>query len=143
MAGKAMATINPRQMDPATLGYPPTLPVEIALRTVPLPQIREAYGFTPDEWDELQYDPVFRADLARAVEMVKKDGMSFKLKARLQAEELLTKSWQMIHDPSDKVPAKVKADLLQFTIRCAGYSEGEKTQGAVGTALQININLGT
>lgn len=128
--------------DPARLGYPPTLPIEVALKTAPLAAIREEYGYSEDDWDQLRYDPLFLADLAKAVEMVKQDGMSFKLKARLQAEEILKTSWRLIHAPPDQVPPSVKADLIKATMRWAGYDE--KTPGAAapnGTALQININL--
>ena len=31
--------------DPAAIGWPPTLPVEIALKTAPMNDIREAYGY--------------------------------------------------------------------------------------------------
>lgn len=126
--------------DPARLGYPPTLPIEIALKTAPMSRIRDEYGYSDEEWDGLRRDPVFLADLAKAVEMVKQDGMSFKLKARLQAEEILKTSWRMIHAP--EVPPSVKADLIKSTMRWAGYDD-KSTAGAGqgGTALQININL--
>lgn len=127
--------------DPAKITYPPTLPVEVALRTVPLPEIKAAYGFSDEEWSALKHNPLFIRDLKDATEALKEEGMSFKTKARLQAEELLTTSWNMIHDKA--APANVRADLLKFTIRAAGL-DGSKDQGKgdVGTAMQININLG-
>lgn len=129
--------------DPARLGYPPTLPIEIALKTAPLATIREEYGFSEEQWEALRHDPVFLADLAKAVEMVRQDGMSFKLKARLQAEELLKTSWKLIHGPADEVPSSVKADLIKATMRWAGFDDkgAAAAAAAVGTALQININL--
>jgi len=128
--------------DPASLGYPPTFPIELALRTAPVKDICEAYGFEKADWDRIRRDPVFLADLRHAVEAVKKDGMSFKLKARLQSEELLKKSWSMIHASPDVVPPSVQADLIKFTIRAAGL-DGSKDQASqsIGTALQINIQL--
>lgn len=128
--------------DPATLGYPPTLPIEIALKTAPMGQIQAEYGYTNEEWAALKHDPAFLADLTVAVEMVRKEGMSFKLKARLQAEELLKTSWRLIHAPADEVPSSVKADLIKSTARWAGYDNKEAGgTGNTGTALQININL--
>ena len=137
----ALVSINPE--NPADIGYPPTLPVEIALRVAPLPEICKAYGISKAEFEELRHDPVFVADLKRAVEMVKKDGMSFKLKAQLQADELLKTSWTMIHDRSGDVPPSVKADLLKFTIRAAGLdgSKDPSASGGAGPSLSIQINL--
>ena len=49
-----------------------------------------------------------------------------------------------LNDATGFVPPNVQADLLKFTIRAAGL-DGSKDQaanaGAIGTALQININL--
>lgn len=129
-----------RMKDPASIGWPPTLPIEIALKTAPMDEIRIAYGYSQAEWGALRYDPVFLADLAAAVQVVKKDGMSFKLKAQLQAEELLKSSWRLIHE--DACPASVKADLIKATMRWAGYDAKEQVAAGGGNALNIQINLG-
>jgi hypothetical protein len=128
--------------DPATIGWPPTLPVEIALKTAPMNDIREAYGYTSEEWMRLKDNPDFLADLAAAVAMVKKEGMSFRLKAQLQAEELLKTSWRLIHAPADEVPSSVKADLIKATARWAGYDNKEGASGGGGPNFAIQINLG-
>lgn len=126
--------------DPAKLGYPPTLPIEIALKTAPLSRIREEYGYTEEEWAELKFNPNFREDLSKAIQTVKVEGMSFRLKARLQAEEMLKTSWRLIHDPA--TAAAVKADLIKSTMRWAGYDNKESaiSGGGVGFAIQINLN---
>ena len=126
--------------DPAQLTWPPTLPIEVALKTAPLDSIRESYGYSREEWSSLRYNPVFIADLAKAIEVVRQDGMSFKLKARLQAEEILKTSWRMIHSPSDEVPPSVKADLIKSTMRWAGY-DNKETAGAGGNANSLNIQI--
>jgi hypothetical protein len=129
--------------DPATLGYPATLPIEVALKTASIQRICEAYGISRDEWNVLRYQPQFIADVAAAHAELKKEGMSFRMKARLQSEELLKQSWKMIHEPHDSVPPNVKADLIKFTIRAAGLEPDPKNgQGLGGSNLQININLG-
>lgn len=129
--------------DPANLVWPPTLPIEIALKTATLPQLQEEYGFNDAEWAALRYDPTFLADLTRAVEMVKEEGMSFKLKAKLQAEELLKRSWRLIHDTTGSTPPSVQADLIKATMRWAGYDD-KSTRGdaAQANALNIQINMG-
>lgn len=129
-----------RPKDPAALGWPPTLPIEIALKTAPLDEIRCAYGYSKDEWAALRFDPVFLSDLAAAVTVVKKDGMSFKLKAQLQAEELLKTSWRLIHNQD--APATVRADLIKATMRWAGYDNKDQVGAGGGNQLNIQINLG-
>lgn len=129
--------------DPSLIGYPPTFPIEVALGNKPIKELCIAYGITREKWSELRQDQLFLDDLnARLIEL-RTDGVSFRMKARLQAEEMLTNNWQMVQDP--KTPHAVKADLIKNTIRMAGL-DGSKDQAAaaaqVGTALQININLG-
>lgn len=131
-----------RFKNPSNLGYPPTLPVEIALRHRKPYEICPDYGITADEWDLIRQDPIFIEDLRARVIELKKDGMSFRLKAKLMAEQLLDTSWQLIHQP--KTPHAVKADLIKFTVRAAGL-DGSKDQAGnqtQTTALQINLNLG-
>ena len=121
--------------------YPPTLPLEIALRTAPIKELCAEYNLTREEWEELRLDPVFQADVKRAVDMVKQEGMSVRLKAQLQSEELLKTNWQMIHDPT--IPPSVRADLSKFTFRVAGLSEPPKdaNTGPTAPTFTIQINL--
>lgn len=142
-ASQFYGPVNPE--DPALLGYPATLPIEVALQTAPIKDICMAYGITREQWNQLRVHPQFVADVRAAHEELKKEGMSFRMKARLQADELLKKSWQMIHEPFDRVPANVKADLIKFTVRAAGLepdSKGGVGGGGSGNNLQINIVLG-
>ena len=128
--------------NPADLVWPPTLPVELALRVATPPEIQKEYGYSDEEWAMLRENPVFLKDLADACKMVREEGMSFKLKARLQADELLKTSWRLIHGAPDEVPSSVKADLIKATMRWAGYEEKPGAGAASNmTALNIQINL--
>jgi hypothetical protein len=123
------------------LGFPPMLPVELAMRVAPVPEICAAYGITKDEFVALTDDPTFIKAYQDAKEALQKDGMSFRLKARLQADALLKKSWLLIHDES--TPTTVKADLIKSTVRWAGLEpKGDGPGAGLGNAFQININLG-
>ena len=128
--------------DPASLSYQPTLPVEVALRTASIRNICISYKLNEEEWNTLRHDPLFIRDVQEAATMLKKEGMSFKMKAKLQSESLLQTSWQMIHAKGDEVPPSVKADLLKFTIRAAGLDGSlDKSQQNIAPTLQIQINL--
>lgn len=131
-----------RPVDPARIGYPPTLPIEVVLRTASFKEIREAYGFTHEEWAALRTDPVFLADIARVQAEVQKEGVSFKLKARLQSEEYLKHAFNMIDDRSGAVPPSVKADMIKATWRIAGLEPAKSDGVAANTnAFQINIQF--
>jgi hypothetical protein len=129
--------------DPAALGFPPTLPIEVAMRIAPIKEICESYGLSRQDWEDLKCSPMFVQAVGLYREELKKEGMSFKLKARLQSEELLKQSWKLIHSSNDDVPPNVKADLIKATVKWAGLEPRNSPDAAsVGTALQININLG-
>lgn len=133
--------------DPSELGWPPGFPLELALKAAPVKDICEAHGVSRKTYDRLKTDPAFIAAVERAVEMLQTEGMSFRVKARAQAEALLTTSWSLIHASMDDVPATVKADLIKNTIRVAGLdaSLDQKANAAAAAAqqnmLQINIHL--
>lgn len=136
---RSIAPVNPA--DPARLGYPPTLPIEIAMRTSSTRDVCEAYGILEDEWELIRHDPTFLADLQRAVEMLKEEGMSFRVKAKLQAEELLKTSWRLMHDPN--TPPAVRADLIKSTMRWAQYDTPPSANAAAagaGFSIAINFN---
>lgn len=130
-----------RDKDPSKVAWAATLPIELALKTAPPGELKEHYGYTDEEWGALRENPVFMKELADACDLVKQEGMSFRLKARLQAEAMLETSWRLIHAPASEVPAAVKAKLMEATWRMAGYDSKEGMPG-VGNQLNIQINLG-
>lgn len=129
--------------NPATrvISYPPSLPLEVAMQAVSNKQICAAYGLSREDWEQLIRTPSFVAEVASYRDELRKDGMSFKMKARLQAEELLTTSWKLIHAPSDQVGPAVKADLIKTIFRVAGLEPEKGAGGGNVTGLNIQINL--
>ena len=132
-----------RPRDPSTIGYPPSLLIELALKTARPAELKAEYGYDDEEWLGLKENPVFVRELSAMIELMKKEGMSFKMKARLQSEELLKTGWRLIHAPNDEVSPAVKADLIKTTYRIAGYDTKEAAAGAAGGQFNIQINLGS
>jgi hypothetical protein len=98
------------------------------------------HGISTNELLVFQADPVFRIKIKGYREEIKTKGMTFKLKARAQAEELLTTSWLLIHDPS--VAPSVKADLIKSTVKWAGLEPKSEPEINTGNGVSITINLG-
>ena len=118
--------------DPATLGFPPMLAVEIAMQTAPVDQIFEGYGLNIVDFERLMGDPAFIQAIATAKEELKQEGMSFKIKAKLQAEELMKspkkedqmKGQEMMQAMSQIMEAMIKA------IQQTGQSAKDAIQAA-------------
>lgn len=87
-------------------------------------------------------DPVFLRKVEHYRDEIRDKGLTFKLKARAQAEELLTTSWLLIHDNS--VSPAVKADLIKSTVKWGGLEPKEVANaGDGGGGVRITINLGS
>jgi hypothetical protein len=125
--------------DPALLGWPPSLPVELAMGEHSPKEICEAYDITKAQFVVLTQNPTFQKAFKDAQEMLAKEGMAFRVKARMQAEGLLPESWRLIH--SQYTPAAVKAKLIEATWRVAGF-EPKESDRSPAQALQIVVNLG-
>ena len=87
-------------------------------------------------------DPIFLKKVDHYRNEIREKGLTFKLKARAQAEELLTTSWMLIHDPA--VSPAVKADLIKSTVKWGGLEPKTEvgTEGGTG-GVRITINLGS
>lgn len=127
------------QADPADAGlFPPGLVLDLALQTAPAADILAAYGLTVEDFRVIIKNPNFVAEYKAIRDQMKEEGFSFRLKARAQAESLLSTSWKMIHDPN--TPPGVRKDLIVQTVKWANLEpkEGEPQRQAVS----IQINLG-
>ena len=93
--------------------------------------------------DLLKYnkDPVFLKKVSDFRDEIRDKGVTFRMKARAQAEELLRTSWLLIHDPG--VSPAVKADLIKSTVKWANLEPKNDVVAESGSGgVRIMINLG-
>jgi len=120
--------------------FDPRIAYEIALGLDKPVAVFEKYHVPHDRAVELISMPAFIATLKKYQEEIAAGGISFRLKAKMQAEDLLTHSYLMATDP--EVPFAVRADLIKWTARVAGLEpkEDKGTGGAGGFALNITFS---
>lgn len=124
--------------NPSDLGFPPMLPYELAMGVDTPRNICAAYGLTRERFALLIAHPVFVKAYQEAVEALKVDGMSFKVKARLQAEAYLDTAFIMAQNVG--TADSVRADIIKNTVRWAGY-DAKATDVGQGSNFNILINL--
>lgn len=127
----------------ATIGWPPALPIELALGVMEPIELKDHYSIPDAEWDALPKNPAFVQAVQSAMDALRQQGMGFKMRAQLLAEGNLQSAQQMIGDKS--LPASVRKDLVIAMARWAGYDSKAGEGGnvnALGAAFQINISLG-
>ncbi len=127
--------------DPAKVAWPATLPIELALKTASPQELKVHYSYSDEDWDALRLNPTFLAEVTSAIDLVKQEGMSFRLKARLQSEALLETQWRLIHGPNSEVPAAVKQRGIETMFRVAGFDNKEAAGAGTGNQLAIQINF--
>lgn len=121
------------------------LAFDVALRLEgsgePIEDILKAHSLDPLQFLQLSKDPIFLRRVEDYRTEIRTKGITFRLKARAQAEELLTTSFLMIHDPA--VSPAVKADLIKSTVKWAGLEpKGDESPAGTSGGVAITINLG-
>ena len=137
--GNALATLEAAIRNPLELGFPALLPMELALRIDTPEKICAAYQVSREEFAKMIRHPVFIKAYQEAVEALKVDGMAFKVKAKLMAEEYLKTAYVMVQDKNTS--DTVRADLIKATVRWGGLDTKAVEAGA-GATFNIQLNLG-
>lgn len=126
----------------AEMSFDPRLAYELALGLDGAEQIFEKYGYDHTQAGRLIKFAPFAATIKKYKEEIQASGISFKLKAKIQAEDLLTHSYAMATDPM--VPPAVRADLIQWTAKMAEL-EPVRDKGTTGQgsnqSFQLNITF--
>jgi hypothetical protein len=105
-----------------------------------LNELLQRHKLEQDDIITFSKDPVFLKKVEHYRGEVQEKGLTFRMKARAQAEELLVTSWTLIHSPD--VSAAVKADLIKQTVKWGGLEpKNEADISANGGGVRITINL--
>ena len=130
--------------NPSLSPHPEGLALELVLQTAPPEEILAAYGLSTAQFAAIAQTPAFKKEFEGYLEMSKEDGFSYKMKSRAQADGMLKVQWEMVHN--EDTPASVRADLIKFVARVAGYDKkdvrGGDDDGVSREKITININLG-
>lgn len=133
------------QLAPHTTQWNDRLAFDVALMlegsSETLQEIAARHNVTPADLQRFNGDKNFKRQVESFREEVRDKGLTFRVKARAQAEELLATSWHLIHD--EDVSPNVKADLIKSTVKWAGLEVRGAEDNASGAAgVSITINLG-
>jgi len=101
--------------------------------------ICEEYGLMPHHYDRIEQDIGFLGKVAALKKELEKDGATFTLKAKIQAESLIDVSYKMATDPN--TDDRVRAKLIGDTVRWAGLDKTGASVDSTG-GFSISINLG-
>jgi hypothetical protein len=141
--GRRMGHRMPAGYEPqsgADLTFDPRIPYELALDVSTPSEVFAKYGHDIETAKALIALPAFIATVKKYREELSVSGVTFRLKAKIQAEDLLTHSYVLATDP--EVPPAVRADLIKWTAKMAGLEPSEKDKGmGGGTGAGFTLNI--
>ena len=101
--------------------------------------ILEEYQLMDHHYERIIRDIGFLGKVAALKKELEKDGATFTLKAKLQAEVLLDEAFKMAIN--EKVDDRVRAKLIGDTVRWAGFDKsGGMIDNTGGFSVTINLN---
>lgn len=105
-------------------------------------EIMARHEIDADDMLRFQSDKQFLRRVRSYRDEITEKGISFRLKAKAQAEELLETTYLLIHN-RDVSPA-VKADLIKSVVKWAGLEpKNNETDAGGAGGVKITINLGS
>lgn len=107
---------------------------------LPMKELLPTLGLSEQQFLAISKDRLFVRQVRAFKKELEDTGMSFQMKARIQAEELLKKQWAVIHDPM--TPPQVAVKAIENTVRWAGLDAKTVDASAQkGPGFNITINV--
>lgn len=128
----------PEKLSRSAVNYSQHFVMELALGLETPDTLCIRYDITPYEYACLLANPVFQSDLNNWKQKMVDEGLSFKLKARVQAESYLEELDQIVHDPDTSKETKLAA--ISRVVGWAGLEQSKNsTEGSSKPSITINI----
>lgn len=127
-----------RPQIPNEAAFDPRMAFEVALEMEPLDQIALRYGLSHSELELLIVNPLFKKAVVNYKDELLDNGITFRQKAKVQAEAYLKDAHFLIKNPM--TPATVKADMIKWMAKVADY-EPKNTSDDQGTTFNLQIVL--
>jgi hypothetical protein len=113
--------------------------VELSLHMEDPEVVFANHHYTHEQAQELLDNPAFVMMLERINKEVRESGLSYRMKARAIAEDLLPHARSIATDPY--MSAAVRADLIKWSARVSGLEPKEKGDEKAGSGLLLSITF--
>lgn len=130
----------------AGISFDSRLPYDLAIGASDEREIFLRYGLSQEQAALLKEHELFKMSVAAASQELKESGMTFRLKAKVMAEDLLEEAYMIATDPLSPTAERVK--LIQWAAKMADLEPAPKDKaqavgiGGGGFNLQIVLQQG-
>ncbi len=115
------------------------LAYELAMQRDEPEVIFQRHGYTVQQAQTLIATPEFSTVLDRVAKEVKANGLTYRAKARVMAEDLLQHGYEIATD--ELASAAVRADLIQWFTRVADLEPEKKDGKGTGTGGGLHLSI--
>jgi hypothetical protein len=129
----------PAEHPPNVNPWDPRLVLDLALAIEDTGPILDRYDLQQEDYDALMRTPSFRRDLALTMREVRENGLSFRHKARVQAESYLEVLDQLVYSPA--TPASTRLDGIKQAVTWGDLAPSDKKGDSQQQAQAINISI--
>lgn len=131
----------PVEREPAPkVTWPPRLAFDLALGLDSEEIILDRHMITAEQWEILKSNPLFLREVIERKKDLTDQGVTFRAKAKIQAEEYLLTIDALINDTT--VDPKVRLEAIRSMVKWAGLEPKEdKEKATLNNAVQVNINI--
>lgn len=141
MTDNTSVTLPSDNLDPNSIAY--AMARNEAGAQLPLRDALASIGIDPANHPTLKAiltSDAFKTQYNKYLKELRESGESFKLKARVQAEELLRTQWEIIHDKD--APATVRMKGIENVVEWADLKPKKVADTPPPASIQIFIDLG-
>jgi len=127
-----------KPLTPIEASFDPRLAFEIALGNEEPEDIYPRYGLTYNNWMSLIMQPTFKQAVVQHQNEIIENGISYRLKAKVQSEAYLKDAHLLIKHPM--TPPNTKLAAIQWVAKMADL-EPRKEAAEQGTTFNLQINM--
>lgn len=121
------------------LYFDPKFAFEVALQYEPLNIVMQRYDVTMEDLKKLRKHQPFIVAVRNHQKDIKENGLTFKLKSKMLAEELLEDSFLLAKDSN--IPPAVRTKNIENIVRWGELEPAKKTGEGSDTGPQFNIQI--
>lgn len=119
--------------------WPPMLPFELALGLDTVETILDKYGVSQSDYEYISLLPAFRKEIVDHSNIIQKDGVTYRIKAKLQSEMYLDE----VHDiaTNHDYPVAARLDAIKWIGKMADLEPKDNSKDSNQTNQQFNITI--